>query len=47
MRLIKKPNYWVSAHREIPFTFEYSAILPLYYVVGNAGYAVFVFYPYT
>lgn len=43
MNIIKKPYYWVSAHRDIDFTFEYQNTYPLTAVVGNGGFAVFIF----
>ena len=43
MIAIKKPFYWVSAHRDVNFTFEYQNTYPLINVIGNEGFAVFVF----
>ena len=43
MIAIKKPFYWVSAHRDVNFTFEYSNTYPLLNVIGSDGFAVFAF----
>lgn len=43
MKIIKKPYYWVSAHREIEYVFEYDLKFALTNVVGNGGFAVFIF----
>jgi hypothetical protein len=43
MRLVKKPFYWISAHRECSFTFDYSYSFPLVAVGDDDGKALFIF----
>lgn len=43
MNIIKRPFYWVSAHRDINYTFEYENVFTLTSVVGEDGKAVFIF----
>lgn len=43
MIVVKKPFYWVSAHRPVEFTLDYPLVFPIDYVVGNNGFAVFIF----
>lgn len=43
MIIVKKPFYWVSAHRPVEFTLDYELVFPIDYVVGNNGFAVFIF----
>lgn len=43
MIIIKKPFYWVSAHRPVEFTLDYELVFPIDYVVGSNGFAVFIF----
>lgn len=43
MILTKKPFYWISAHREATFTFDYEKVYDLISVTDNGGKASFYF----
>lgn len=45
MIAVKKPYNWVSAHRDVEFTFDYDHVYPLFQAVGSDGFATFIIFP--